>query len=110
MDADERAIYYYLKSRRPQHVAERDIGRHVGGKRRFRYNPEWAKPVLMRMVDRSIVETDADGSYCLKPMPKKETNGKLWASPQIIEILKASGKAFGNVITAEDEDEYYTKL
>ena len=73
MDADERAIYYYLKSRRPQCVSDRDIGRHAGGKRRFRYNPEWAKPVLLRMIERGILETDAEGYYRLKPMPQKET-------------------------------------
>ena len=110
MDADERAVYYYVKSRRPQRVLDRDIGRHVGGKRRFRYNREWAKPVLLRMMERGILETDTEGSYRLKPMPRKETHGKRWASPHIAELLKASGKAFGNVITVEDEDDYYTQL
>jgi hypothetical protein len=110
MDADEREVYYYVKSRRPQCVAERDIGRHVGGKRKFRYNPEWTKPVLLRMIERGILAVNADGSYRLKPMPQKETNGKRWASPHIAEILKASGKVFGNVITVDDEDEFYLKL
>jgi hypothetical protein len=110
MDADEREIYYYVKSRRPRFVSERDIGRHVGGKRRFRYNPEWAKPVVMRMIERGILETDAEGYYRLKPMPKKETQGKHWASAQFVEILKASGKGFTNLITVDDEDEYYIRL
>jgi hypothetical protein len=70
MDADERAVYYYVKSRRPQFVSDRDIGRHAGGKRRFRYNPEWAKPVLLGMIERDILETDAEGNYRLKAMPK----------------------------------------
>ncbi len=107
MDADERAVYYYLKSRRPQAVVSRDISRHVGSKRRFRYDPDWIKPVLMRMQERGLVEEDKEGFYRLKPMPQKETHGKHWASPHIAEILKASGKAFGNVLTVEDEDEYY---
>jgi hypothetical protein len=110
MDADERAVYYCLKSRRPQFVPERDINRHVGGKRRFHYNPEWAKPVLLRMIERGILETDVEGAFRLKPLPRKDTPGKRWASPQIAEILKASGKEFDNLITAEDEDEYYQKL
>ena len=110
MDADERAIYYYLKSRRPNAVPTRDISRHVGGKRKFRYNPEWAKPVLLRMVERAILETDAEGSHQLKPMPRKKTEGKRWASPHIAELLKASGKAFKDVITVDDEDDYYDKL
>ena len=110
MDSDERAIYYYLKSRRPKAVPGRDISRHVGSKRRFRYNPEWVNPVLQRMVERGILETEAEGSYRLKPMPRQETQGKQWASPQIAEILKASGKGFSNVITAEAEDDYYNSL
>jgi hypothetical protein len=110
MDADERAIYYYLKSRRPKSVPDRDIGRHVGGKRRFRYNPEWAKPVLLRMLERGILETDTEGSYRLKPKPRQDTPGKRWASPEIAKILEASGKGFDNLITAEDEDEYYLNL
>jgi len=109
MDATEREIYHYLKSRRPKSVPARDINRHVG-RRRFRYNPEWAKPALLRMVERGILETDAEGSYRLKPIPRKDTEGKRWASPEIVEILKASGKAFNNLITHEDEDEYYDKL
>jgi hypothetical protein len=110
MDADERAVYYYLKARRPLAAVSRDISRHVGSKRRFRYNPDWIKPILLRLAERGIVETDAEGGYRLKPMPRQETQGKQWASPRIAEIFKASGKEFENVITVEDEDEYYTRL
>lgn len=110
MDADERAIYYYLKSRRPKAVPARDISRHVGSKRRFRYCPEWANPILARMVERDILETNAGGNYRLKPPRRKDMKGKRWASPQIAELLKASGKEFPNVITPDDEDEYYDQL
>ena len=109
MDAVERQIYHYLKSRRPKSVSARDINRHVG-RRKFRYNPEWARSALLRMVERGILETDAEGSYRLKPIPKKDTKGKHWASPEIADILKASGKEFNNLLTAQDEDEYYEKL
>jgi hypothetical protein len=110
MDADERAIYYYLKSRRPKSAPARDISRHVGGRRRFHYAPDWANAVLLRMVERGILETDAAGSYRLKPMPRKLTQGKRWASPHIAELLKASGKEYENLVTPDDEDEYYDKL
>lgn len=110
MDAVEREIYHYLKSRRPNSVPARDINRHVGGKRRFRYNPDWATATLLGMVERGILETDAEGFYRLKPIPRKDIEGKRWASPAIAEILKASGKAFDNLITSEDDDDYYDKL
>ena len=51
MDADEREIYYYLKSRRNLFLSAREICRHAGGKNRFRKEPEWAKPVLIRMAE-----------------------------------------------------------
>jgi len=110
MDSDERAIYYYLKSLRPKFAPVRDISRRVGNKRRFRYNPDWANSVLVRMVERNILETVTDGSYRLKPMPRQDTQGKCWATPEFAELLKASGKSFPNLITPEDEDEYYGKL
>jgi hypothetical protein len=110
MDAAEREIYQYLKSRRPKSIAARDINRHVGGRRKFRYNPDWARSALLRMVDRGILETDAEGCYRLKPIPQKDIKGKRWASPEIAEILRASGKAFDNLMTSENEDEYYDKL
>jgi hypothetical protein len=110
MDAAERDIYHYMKSRRPKSVPARDINRHVGGKRKYRYNPDWARPVLLRMVERGILETDAEGSYRLKPIPPEDTKGKRWASPEIAELLQASGKAFDTLMTAEYEDAYYDKL
>jgi len=110
MDADERAIYYYVKSLRPNSASARDVSRRVGSKRRFRYNPDWANPVLLRMVERGILETRADGSYCLKPLPRREVQGKRWVRPEIAELLKAKGKDFGSLITPEDEDECYERL
>jgi hypothetical protein len=110
MDAKERDIYYYLKSRRHEFATVREIGRRASGKRRFRVDPEWAGPVLLGMAERGILESDAEGRYRLKPMPKKITEGKRWASPEIADILKKSGKGFTNLITIEDEDEYYTQL
>jgi len=109
MDAVERDIYHYVKSRRPKAVPARDINRHVN-KRKFRYNPDWAKPALLRMVERGILEADAEGSYRLKPIPRQDAEGKRWASPAIAELLKASGKEFDNLITLENEDDYYDKL
>ena len=110
MNANEREIYYYLKSRRREFISVREISRRTGGRRRFRVSPDWATPVLLTMAERGIVESDAEGRYRLKPIPQKETQGKRWASPAIANLLKKSGKAFNNLITIDDEDEYYEKL
>ena len=53
---------------------------------------------------------DADDSYRLKPIPRKDVQGKRWASSEIAELLKAKGKDFDSHITPEDEDAYYEKL
>ena len=110
MNANEREIYYYLKPRRREFFTVREIGRRTGGKRRFRVSPDWARPVLLAMAERGIVESDAESRYRLKPIPQKEIEGKRWVSPEIANILKKSGKAFNNLITTDDEDEYYGKL
>jgi hypothetical protein len=110
MDAKEREIYYYLKPRRREFFTVREIGRRTGGKRRFRVSPDWARPVLFAMAERGILESDTEGRYRLKPIPKTETEGKRWVSPEIANLLKNSGKAFNNLMTSDDEDEYYDKL
>ncbi len=110
MTAQERDIYYYLKARRRDYIPTREISRRTGGKRRFRANPDWARPVLASMTERGILEQDEERGFRLKPIPQKDMAGKKWVSPMIAKILKDSGKGFDNVMTVEDEDEYYDKL
>jgi hypothetical protein len=110
MDADERAVYYYIRSLRPTAAPVHEISRRVGGKRKFHYRPEWVLPVLTRMVERGILLTDADGSYHLKPVPRDRIDGKRWVTLEIAEVLTASGKGFKGLITPEDEDLYYDQL
>jgi len=38
-----------------------EIARRAGIKKRFYDEPDWAKPVLMRMADRGILESDSSG-------------------------------------------------
>jgi hypothetical protein len=111
MDADEREIFQFLKSRGVEFVHPREICRRAAGKHRFNEDPEWAKSVLIRMSERGILETNATGHYRLKPIPKKNKS-KRWVSPDIAKILKESGV---EIESAGDEsgvgdDEYYDKL
>ena len=110
MDADERDVYYYMKSNGRDYIPAREICKRVGGRRRFRFSPEWARPVLLRMAERGILEADQEGRYRLKPIPKVDTTGKQWASKTIIELLKKRGKPVDNLMTSVDEDEYYDGL
>lgn len=111
MDAEEREVYYYLKAEPGRFVPATAISRHAGGKRKYRAAPDWARPVLLRMLERGILEADAAGNYQLAPMPQTATSAKRWVSPQIAEILRRSGKRFAGVPRAEDEmDAYYDSL
>ena len=111
MDADEREIYQFLKSWGSEFIAAREICRRAGGKRRFHEDADWAKPVLLRMAERGILETNATGHFRLKPVSKKKQS-KQWVSPDIAKILKESGV---EVESAGEEsgigsDEYYEEL
>jgi hypothetical protein len=111
MDADEREIYYYLKSWKKEFISSREVCRRAGGKKRFRQDEEWAKPVLLRMVEKGILENDTGGHYRLKPMDKQVQKSKRWVSPQIARILKESGKDFNSVLIDDAEmDKYYESL
>ncbi len=104
MDADEREICNYLKSFPNQFISAREISRRAAGKRRFREEPGWAGPVLARLVERAIIESDSTGHYRLRPAEKKN-KPKKWMAPRIRQILQESGKDFGGVISIEEPEE-----
>ena len=58
MDADERDIFQFLKTRGTDFVGAMEIARRAGNKKRFYEDPDWAKVVLMRMGERGILERD----------------------------------------------------
>ena len=102
MDADEREICFYLKSMPGQFISGREIARRAGGKQRFRYEPDWAVPILARLVEKKIIEGDAAGHYRLIPRERRNQARK-WASPQIKQILEQSGKDF-EIKDAHEDD------
>ena len=111
MDADEREIYVYLKSWTHQFLPPRDISRRAGGKHKYRENENWAIPALARMLDRGILEIH-EGHYRLKPMPKRNNQRKM-VSPEIAQMLKASGKDFSQSVVLDTDaemDAYYESL
>jgi hypothetical protein len=101
MNPEERDICSYLKSWPGQFVHGRDISRRAGGKRRFRDDPEWAAPALVRLVEQGLVESDSTGHYRLRV--KKEKSRK-WVSPHIKQLLEKSSKDFSHVLDIDDPD------
>ena len=104
MDADERDICNYLKSWPGQFVFGRDVARHAGGKYKYRENHDWAAPVLQRLVEQGIIESDSTGHFRLKISSRKEKSGK-FLSPHIKKILEKSSKDFSQLIEIEDPDD-----
>jgi hypothetical protein len=108
MDSDERGIYEYLKTWGTEYVNAMEIARRATSKKRFYDEPDWAKPILMRMADRGILECDIQGRYRVKPVSRKDKN-KRWVAPDIGQILQESGVE----VEAEDgiaPDEHYEQL
>lgn len=102
MNADERDICSYLKSWPGQFVHGRDIARRAGGKRRFREDPEWAAPALVRLVEQGILESDSTGHYRFRV---KKQKSRKWVSPQIKQILEKSSKDFNQVLEIDDPED-----
>ena len=103
MDADEKEVCNYLKSWRGQFVSGREIARRACGKWRFRDDPNWAMPILVRLVEKGALESDAAGYYRLRPAEEKKP--KKWVAPQIKAILEQSGKDFGDLLSTGEQDD-----
>jgi hypothetical protein len=106
MDSDERDICNYLRGFRGQYIGLAEIARRAAGKRRYREDPNWALPVLGRLMEKHIIEGDATGHYRFKQTTKEDRRKKRWVAPHIRKILQDSGKDFGEAIKVDDpEDE-----
>jgi hypothetical protein len=109
MDADERAIFQYLKSWGTQFINPREIARRAGPRKRFHEEPDWAKNVLVRMEERGIVEHDIMGRYRLKPM-SVEDKKRYWGAPDAAPAPEEGGVEGGNAAAELGPDEYYEQL
>jgi hypothetical protein len=108
MNADERDIFQFLKTWGVKFVGAAEIARRAGVKQRFYKEPDWAKPVLMQMAERGILEVDAHGRYRIKPVSGKNKH-KRWVAPDIAKILQESGLEAESGSEAAP-DEYYEEL
>jgi hypothetical protein len=111
MDSEEREIFYFLKTWGEEFVSVKEVARRAGGKQKYFKNPEWAKPLLTRMAERGVLESDTLGRFRIKPVRKKSKNTR-WISPDIAKILQENGvKVEGASEGGETgSDEYYDKL
>lgn len=108
MDSDEREIFQFLKTWGSEYVSTKEIARRASGKKKFYENPEWAKPILMHMQERGLIESDTLGRYRLKPVSRKDKS-KRWVSPEIAKILQESGVPVEGA-SEIGTDDYYEQL
>jgi hypothetical protein len=104
MDVDQTEICQFIKSWPEQFVSGKEICRRAGGKWRFREDAGWALPILKRMEESGIIESDIAGRFRLiqQAAPTSANQRRLWISPTIRRILEESGKDFGVI----DLDKY----
>src|ERR1044071_5988921 len=91
MDADEREIFRFLETWGNNFTHAKEIARRAGNKRKFNDDPEWAKPVLLRMTDRGILEMDIYGRFRIKPISEKTKTQ--WVVPDASKVLEENGVA-----------------
>jgi hypothetical protein len=105
VNADEKAIIEYLKSWPYSFVSGKEIARRASGKARHDKEPGWAVPLLAQMVQRGAIESDHLGYFKLKPEDRrKKKREQKQVSPQLLKILKSSGKSFDGLAIDEDAE------
>jgi hypothetical protein len=100
---DEQDILDYLKAWPGSFISGKEIAKKIGGKERFQADRGWAIPILTALVRRGIVETDHVGGFCLKVVEERKKREPQHVSPQLLKILKSSGKKFDSVVLTEDD-------
>jgi hypothetical protein len=66
MNADEKAVFEFLKNYPGTFVAVIEISRRLGVRRQFQKDRAWARPILRRMELDEILESNQCGEYRLK--------------------------------------------
>jgi CheY-like chemotaxis protein len=70
-DRDQREICAYLACWREKWISQAEICRRAGGKRRFQEDSRWAIALLPRLVEKGLIESDANGHFRLRPVPAR---------------------------------------
>lgn len=101
---DEKAIIEYLKGWPNTFVSGREIARKVGGRDRYEEDRGWALPILMEMARKGLLDCDYLGYYRLVQRKDSKKRFRKFVSPEILRILRTSGKNFEGVVHNIEED------
>jgi len=87
-------IVNFLKTAPEAFFSQREIARKAGQKGQFRANPDWAKPILFRLANEDIIQTDAFGHYRIAPEREQAKRQSIPLAPCVAQTLASSGKIF----------------
>ena len=102
MNADEKAIVDYLKTWPSSFVSGREIARKVGGKHRYEEDRGWAVRILAKLVTDGLLEKDHLGYFRIRQEDPKKRKTRKHISPQMLRILKNSGKNFESIVIDDE--------
>ena len=71
LSQEERLVLDYLATSPQSFFSPREVCRRAGDKQTYSEEPNWAMPILSRLLVRRLVETDANGRYRI--LAQKET-------------------------------------
>ena len=63
MSGDEKRILKFLRERPNLFISAKEIAKKASGRDRFLAEPEWARTVLIRLLQKELVELDQSGHY-----------------------------------------------
>ena len=109
MSSDEREIFHYLKTWGAEFVSAKEVCRRAGSKKRYHEDPDWAKPIMLAMADRGILEGDTMGRFRVKP-ERKSNHKQRWVSADIEKLLKDNGVEVEGAEGGLSTDEHYEQL
>ena len=87
-------IVNFLKTAPKAFFSEHEIARKAGQKGHFRANPDWAKPILFRLANEDIIQTDAFGHYRIAPEREQAKRWSMPLAPCVAQALASSDKTF----------------
>ena len=63
LSSDELEILDFLKAIKGDYVSMQEICRRAGGRKKFLESPNWAKPLMSRLVEVQLIEFNGRGHY-----------------------------------------------
>jgi len=102
MNADETAVYEFLRDYPGVFVSVTEISRRMGARRKFDQDRAWARPILRRMELDGLLESNSVGEYRRKLKPNETTSFKKALTLPGVPLGETTIISLDDVTTAEE--------